>query len=99
MSDNGSLHATILSWQTRSFFGKISSYAICDFDGDGAWDYGAKTDGEKLDMSFVKYTSSKNLPQRKINEYQTIFLVCDQEITELNDLSGKETMKDFEQLL
>lgn len=99
VSDNGSLHATILRWQTKSFFGKISSYALCDFDGDGAWDYGAKTDGDTLDMSFIKYSSNKNLPQRKINEYQTVFLSCNKEVTELKDLSGSETMKDFEQLL
>lgn len=99
VSDHGNLHAAILRWQTKSLFGKISSYAICDFDGNGTWDYGAKSDGETLSMSFATYSFNGKLPRRKINEYHTMYLSCDEEIVELKDLSGNETMKDFEQLL
>lgn len=99
VSDHGNLHSAILRWQTKSLFGKTSSYAICDFDGDGVWDYGVKKDGYPLIISFSSGSSDESLPKQKINEYHTVSLSCDEEIVKLKGLSGNETMSDFEQLL
>lgn len=99
VSDHGNIHAVILRWQSPDFFGRISSYVVCDFDGDGTWDYGAKDDDETLTMSFASYSSKEACPKRKINQYEDAYLICNRDIIGLKDLSRKETMKHFEQLL
>ena len=97
-SDHGSILGVVLKWRKKGILGKTTNYAICDFNADGTWDYGARSDSETLDMSFSSY-SSKACPKRKINEYYTSYLSCDEEIIKLKDLTGSETMELFEQLL
>lgn len=98
-SDHGSILGVVLEWKTKDLLGKVTNYAICDFDANGTWDYGAKSDNDTLDMSFSSYSSKEDCPKREINKYYTSYLSSDEEIITLEDLSGSETMEDFEQLL
>ena len=98
-SDHGSILGVVLEWKTKDLLGKTTNYAICDFDANGTWDYGAKSDNDTLGMYFSSYSSKEDCPKRKINEFFTSYLSSDEEIITLEDLSGSETMEDFERLL
>ena len=99
LRDLAGILGVVLEWKTKDLLGKVTNYAICDFDANGTWDYGAKSDNDTLDMSFSSYSSKGDCPKRAINENYTSYLSSNEEIITLEDLSGSETMEDFEQLL
>lgn len=99
IGDSGDILAVILDWKATDFWGNVGYYSICDFDGDGSWDYMTRS---KDDLSFMYFTSniSNKSPGRVIDEYNEAGLsTTEGEILTLPDLTGKETFKDIEKLL
>lgn len=93
ISDHGVIYSVILQWQRKDLFGNESTYAICDFDGNGTWDYGCRGP-----MKFVSKAADE-FPSRRINRYTTISIYSDGEIIMFDNPSSDETMVDFEKTL
>lgn len=106
ISDDGDIVGMIVHWERESFFGKKSYYSICDFDGDGVWDYRVR-DIDKYDsMYYTELTSSSSdsdSPVRVFDDYNIIglsagILRANKMMFAMTDLSGEETFKDLEKL-
>lgn len=94
---DGNIVGVILSWErNRGFFGEPIECAVCDFDGDGTWDY----IGENL--YFLVSSEPHTEIHRVVNEDTTVGLSNlwhKEEIVELTELKGDEKLKDLEKLL
>ena len=94
---SGRAVGAILEWKKRDFSGNVvREYALCDLDGDGAWDY--LTFDEDILMASFGETSDERYPKQEVNEYTTISFTSDGDIVELRNLSGAETVKYFEKI-
>ena len=99
IGDSGDILATIVDWKATDFWGNVEYYSICDFDGDGSWDYITSSTDSSSFMYFTSNISGGN-PGRVIDEYNEAGLsTISGEILTLPDLNGKETFKDIEKLL
>ena len=97
---SGRTVGVILKWSKRDFWGNVvAAYALCDLNGDGAWDY--LTFNEKpfrvLEASFAE-TFDDKYPKREVNKFCTISFMSDSEIKKLQDLSGQERIGYFEEM-
>ena len=94
---NGNIVGVILSWERdKGFFGEPIECAVCDFDGDGTWDY----IGENL--YFLVSSEPHTEISRVFNENTTVGLSNlwhKEDIVELTELKGDEKLKDLEKLL
>lgn len=94
---DGNIVGVILSWERdKGFFGEPIECAVCDFDGDGTWDY----IGENL--YFLVSSEPHTEIHRVVNEDTTVGLSNlwhKEEIVELTELKGDEKLKDLEKLL
>lgn len=94
---SGRAVGTILEWKKRDLSGNVvKEYALCDLDGDGIWDY--LTSDEDILMASFGETSDERYPKQEVNEYTTISFTSEGNIVELQNLSGTETVKHFEQI-
>ncbi len=95
--DSGRVIGVIMYWNKRDFWGNVvKEYALCDLDGDGIWDY--LTSDEDILMASFGETSDERYPKQEVNEYTTISFTSEGNIVELQNLSGTETVKYFEQI-
>lgn len=95
--DSGRVVGVIMYWNKRDLWGNVAmQYALCDLDGDGVWDY--LTSDEDILMASFGETSDERYPKQEVNEYTTISFTSDGNIVELQNLSGTETVKNFEQI-
>ena len=92
IGDDGNIIGTILSWEDGG-----TKYSVCDFDGDGIWDYGSRS--MLMFSSVASYKEDK--PYREVNEFEKISLtsISDKEIIILDNLEGGETLNDFKKIL
>ena len=94
---SGRAVGAILEWKKRDLSGNVvKEYALCDLDGDGIWDY--LTSDEDILMASFGETSDERYPKQEVNEYTTISFTSEGNIVELQNLSGTETVKHFEQI-
>ena len=104
INDNGDVVGTIVHWRRTNFWGnKESYYSICDFDGDGSWDYRVKDLSGYDSMFFTSETNTDTTPCRVFDEYNIVGLstgvmASHKEMFSMSDLSGKETFRDLEKL-
>ena len=95
---SGRVVASMLEWERKNLNGSVvGSYALCDFNGDGKWDY--LTGGEKKPWASFYGNGEEDCLKREIDEYNVIYFSSNDEIIELDDLSGTEKTSDFEKLL
>lgn len=94
VGENGDIIGVIVSWKRAP----DEFYSVCDFDGNGRWDYCSKgTSGYDI-LDFVGGTIDG--PSRKVEEQEIkLYSYSGQRIFELSDLTGEETFRDIEKLL
>ena len=105
VSDDGDIVGVIVHWERTGFFGGKSYYSVCDFDGDGAWDYRVRDTSEYDSMGFLSRTRNSpdtDNPVREFDEYNIVELSAGtfqsgKQMYDMN-LSGKGTFKDIEKL-
>lgn len=94
---SGRAVGAILEWKKMDLSGNVvKEYALCDLDGDGIWDY--LTSDDNILMASFGETSDERYPKQEVNEYTTISFTSDGDIVELQNLSGTETVKNFEKI-
>ena len=94
IGENGDIVGVIVSWKrTPDEF-----YSVCDFDGNGGWDYCTKGTSEYDTLEFVGGTVGG--PSRMVEEQEIkLRSSSGQKIFELSGLTGEETFRDIEKLL
>lgn len=95
IDDNGDVIGAIFAWVSKDLSGnEIDRYYICDFDGDGVWDYGSKHN-----MSIASNcTPSLDEIYREVGDGR-IYLSIEGNYVVLEDLTGEESLKDIEKII
>ena len=98
LNESGDIVGVIVSWKRVRDFSDDEYYSVCDFDGDGTWDYCLKGTSLCGTLQFVEKTVVDG-PSRTIDQQEIVMSVPFQDmVVELSDLTGKETFHDIEKL-
>ena len=85
-SDSGNIVGVIMNWEQPHFFGGSTFHSVCDFDGDGTWDYCAQDTSWANSIFYTGLTAVEgSRPCRVFNDYNIISIDAIGGITKFQD--------------
>lgn len=71
--DNGDIVGVIMNWEQSHVFGDSTFHSVCDFDGDGTWDFCAQDTSWNNSIFYTSLVAAEDSqPSRVFNDYNIV---------------------------